>query len=223
MTGVKMSYQEDLTAALIKRQALRRGLSVEEYLVVSREENIQYAMSTLNLSRGEVIAQQLDNVPRSGIVLEVQRRELSTKLGREITIRELLDQEIERMRALNYPGPDCLQAHEVEKYAKTGILDPDGLEHLKMCRPCRMFATHEREIYLEKIYLENNRPPGPECLSSEELILVEKGERLPEDRRTHVNSCHGCEKRFGKSQELWLNKVAPLPKWPGDRFPIFTE
>lgn len=213
-----MGYQEDLMAALVKRQALRRGLSVEEYLRVSREETIQYAMSALNLSRDEVIAQRLDYRPRSGIVLEVQRRKLSEKLGREATTRELLNQERERMRGASYPRPDCLSPDDVNTYAETGAMEPKSVEHLTTCAACSSFATVERNTYLE-----NQIPPGLECLSGEELVRVGKGERLPEYRLAHMNSCRGCKKEFAKNQEFWLDTVAPLPEWRGDWSPVFWD
>jgi hypothetical protein len=209
-------YIEDLTVVMIKRQALRRGLSVDKYLAALREETIQYAMNALKLSRDEVIAQKLDNRPRSGIVLEVQRRKLSEKLGWEVTIRELLDRDRERMRASSYPWPDCLRFDEVKEYAKTGAMEPKNVEHLTTCAVCSNLATVERSIYLE-----NQLPPGLECLSGEELVRVGKGERLPESRLTHVDSCRRCTNAFGKNQELWLDEVAPLLKLPWDRSPVF--
>lgn len=52
------------------------------------------------------------------------------------SLQEFLEEDARRLRESPYPGPDCLQPFEVERYVREGVLPEGRLEHLRDCAMC---------------------------------------------------------------------------------------
>jgi len=62
---------------------------------------------------------------------------------RGITVREVLEQDIQRRHAVRYPGPDCLEPLEVERWANGGL--PEArLSHVDTCLGCEELISRAR-------------------------------------------------------------------------------
>jgi len=86
----------------------------------------------------------------------------------------------------------CLEHTEMDfwEYAETGTLsDQPALEHLKRCDECSKFLNQGHGRYLSVSH-------KPECLSDEELALVEKTGKLSHERFQHTKRCYRCLTRF---------------------------
>ncbi len=206
LNALSDDYYKNLGEALDKRGALEKGVSVEEYRNAEREETISYAMTKLGMSREEVISQEIDAWGYSSIRHEARRRDLSAKLGREVSYQEVLEEDRKKVREATYPGPECLLPHEIEGYAESGTLPEDRLSHLKSCIPCGVQAGMQREGWVVK-----NTPPGPDCLSPDELKSVEETGAMPEARLEHLSTCRGCKNHFERHKGMYIDRQAPLP------------
>jgi hypothetical protein len=62
-------------------------------------------------------------------------RDRAERLGS--TPEEVLRQDVERLMASRYPGPDCLEPEEVERFAAGGVLGEDDVLHVAGCGACQ--------------------------------------------------------------------------------------
>ena len=98
-------------------------------------------------------AVEMDNKPRFLAAAEERARQLN------VSVKEILDEDLRHMRESKYPGPDCLEPHEVEEFIATGELSDDVLLlHIDTCVPCKtlLLAAKPREEGLQA-FLEDFR------------------------------------------------------------------
>ena len=88
---------------LHQRQALRRGISVEEYLKASKEEAIECASKALGITPEEATSQNWHEKPRFYIAAESIARKLSAERGTLVTAKDVLDEKQRRMTESEYP------------------------------------------------------------------------------------------------------------------------
>jgi hypothetical protein len=98
------------------------------------EEILKQRAERLGISTEETLARE-DEKPR--FIKAAEKK--AAQLG--VSVEEVLAQDLEMLRKVRYPGPDCLQAHEVEEYVRTGNLPDDIKLHVQECRLCEVLLA----------------------------------------------------------------------------------
>ncbi len=222
--------REEWYRVVEKRVALRHALDkgmdpkqytieqlIEQYDEYVKEEGIEAAMKEFGITREEAIAQGFDKGGSLHVHLESRQRKEGEKLGREISWEEFLEIEKDRIANSPYPGPDCLEPWEVERYVKGAKFPPDRIAHLDSCVGCGMLIsgmTPDPEL---------QKPPGPDCITKEELGQIEEAGFLSSDRRAHLPVCKRCKSNVHSAQERFIERIFSEPppspsEWTRDFF-----
>lgn len=101
-----MSRKNEKFEVILRKRAERLGLPPEELL---RRE---------------------DSTPR--FIKAAERT--ADRLG--ISVQEVLDRDVQMLKTIKYPGPDCLQPYEVEEYVANGHLTSQLKSHVEECTLC---------------------------------------------------------------------------------------
>lgn len=196
------------------RHALDKGVDpnsytieqlVEQYKADNREECIQEAMKQFNLNMAEAIKQGFDKSSKTFIHIEANRRKASKKLGRDIPWKEFIDMEGEKIRNSKYPGTDCWEPWQAESYVRGEELMKSNASHLESCAGCQILVSGMRPDP------ELQKPPGPDCITEEELEDIRKIGVLSKNRRKHLLLCKRCKSNVYTAQEKFINRIAPDP------------
>lgn len=108
---IKMSRKNEKFEEILRKRAERLGLSPEELL---RRE---------------------DNTPRFMRAAE----RTASRLG--LSVQEVLDRDVQMLKRVKYPGPDCLQPYEVEEYVGSGHLTSQLKLHVEECSLCEILLA----------------------------------------------------------------------------------
>ncbi len=195
------------------RHAMDKGLKVSNYtmeqmigmyLEDTKEETIRLAIKELGMTREEAIEQGYIH-GSTQVSFEVERREESKRLGKEITHKELMDIYQKRLRNSKYPGPECISPWEVEylnEHNKWPGEDPTP--HIKTCSGCEILLSAMRPVQIQL-----PGPPGPDCYTQSELGQVTETGYMPLGRLEHKNSCQKCRSKLSSAQEDYIEKIVP--------------
>lgn len=179
---------------LDRREAMIRGIGLEEYRRVKKEEKIQYAAEYLDLSPEEVVEHGYEELPRFSMHTV---KKLMRELGRKPTENEIWSEErrdIAEKRARMRLTPvedyssECLEyrmSRLYDGYVATGTSSDDAFaEHLAECQQCFLDATEAREAFLKS--------KGLDCLTADECNAIRISGRVSLYRKDHVNHCYYC-------------------------------
>jgi hypothetical protein len=101
------------------------------------DDNLEKKLRTVlerRAKRYNLSVEELLSLHRKPLYLQSAERRAG---ARAISVEQLLSEELELMRSSEYPGPDCLMPHEVERYLTNDGLANDRLEHLRDCASCQ--------------------------------------------------------------------------------------
>lgn len=90
-----------------------------------------------------------------------------------ITVDELLRRDRERLRASTYPGPECLEPYEMERYA-AGLLASDRRLHAETCSGCQVLVRGLVPTSIQVSSLLNEvrlTEPEPEALLDQRRVF----------------------------------------------------
>lgn len=202
-------YQE----AYDRREALKLGVTIEEYRIIEKEKSIANAVRILKLSREDVVANKYYELP--GIVLYAERdaRKRSQESGQIVTREEILeedkrriDETVKRIRHTDRCGASAEYTvrHQYDlEYAETGTLvDEDALSHIKHCSLCSRDFDDARQRFLEC-------PKTPKCLTDEELREIRKTGMLAGDKE-YPECCYRCHILFVRHQDKHFSDPSGL-------------
>lgn len=188
-----------------QREALKQGISVEEYLQKEKDERIADVAQTLGISAEEVLAQKLDEQPMYCIDLMVRAKRLTTEQGITVTpddVRAEDDRLLKEGKVSIDIQWDCQDpANHYWKYLKG---EPVDEEHANKCFECGQFWANQK-------YKELLSTIGPGCLTKEELHEIHENGKIEPARKQHTESCERCKMHFNKHFEMYLDKILPYP------------
>lgn len=178
-----------------RREAMKRGLSLEEYRQAEKEEEIQYAAEQLKLSPEEVVEHGYNKIPQ--FMLRIVKK-LMKELGRNPTRDEIWaaqkkdsDDMMERMRSTpidesyNHECVTFRHSGLYNEYIATGAsLDQEFTEHLAECQQCLSNITELRERFLKSA--------SPDCLTNDERSVIRTSGLEPDNRKDHTSKCYHC-------------------------------
>jgi hypothetical protein len=191
----QVAYRE----ASDRRHALERGLTVEEYRHVIEEEAIRNAMESLDMSREEVLAQNIHELPK--FILATGRL-LCKKLGRNVTLEEICE------------------AHREDNRKMESLLHRPWTEEDERMHEGIIASIKEIEAKEEA---EHNTLPGPNCLLQGHLHTIHTTGQIPHPYLEHLKTCKRCTYQAEQHKQAWLNKVAPMPELPRLRLPSLRK
>ncbi|MDO8504808.1 MAG: hypothetical protein Q7S36_03050 [Candidatus Liptonbacteria bacterium] len=206
------------------RKAAERGMDLETWHRVEKEERIQEAAKAFGVSPMEAVAHGYTELSRHEISMELWAGEVSKKRGKKIT-REELAEEMKRSmtRVLSAEEQECqdfvVGLMQEGNYGE-GQLTPEEQAHFDVCEECRARYDSFRENYLAGI-----GPPTPDCLTKNELTAFGKTGVLGTERRHHASECPRklCRESFDEAEKMYLDRVAPLPLLPHHRMRILRK
>src|SRR3989344_3348672 len=186
--------------AFERREAMCRGLSVEEYKRVKREEDIQYVVEHIGLKADDVVAHEYHTMPRSvlwtlkGIIDKTGRmpskKEVYEEEGKQT--RELLKRiHATPLKDLNLKCYDIGHEDRCE-YVETGTFsDIEKVNHLSECQTCYELMDKMRVNFV-------NFQKTPECLTDDDKTLscdssyIRVTGMVPTGKEEHVKNCWRC-------------------------------
>ena len=191
-----------------RREAMKRGLGLEEYCQAEKEEEIQYAVEQLKLSSEEVIEHGYNKIPQ--FMLRIVKK-LMKELGRNPTRDEIWAEQkkdtadmLERMRSTpidesyNHECVTFRHSGLYNEYIATGASpDQEFTEHLAECQQCLSNITKLRERFLKS--------ESPDCLTADECGAVRTSGLDPRGRKDHTSKCYHCWILFRQCEEDHLS------------------
>ncbi|MDP3696895.1 MAG: hypothetical protein Q8R55_02575 [Candidatus Taylorbacteria bacterium] len=192
-----------------RREAMKRGLNLEEYRQVEKEESIQYAARQLELSPEEVVEHKYNELPQFMLPMI---KKLVKELGRQPTREEIsvehkidFDDMMERIRSTPVEDDECMEYNHLyehrnlyNEYITTGTSSNQKLtEHLAECKKCLSDFTEMRERFLKS--------DSPDCLTFGELGTIRVSGLEPENRKDHISKCYHCRVLFRQYEEEHLS------------------
>lgn len=192
-----------------RREAMKRGLGLEEYRQAEKEEEIQYAAEQLSLSPEEVVEHGYNKIPQ--LMLRIVKK-LMKKLGRNPTRDEIwaaqkkdFDDILERVGSTpidkSYDHECVTFRHSglYNEYIATGVSssDQEFTEHLAECQQCLSNITKLRERFLKSA--------NPDCLTFGELGTIRVSGLEPENRKDHISKCYHCWVLFRQCEKEHLS------------------
>jgi len=191
-----------------RRNAMKRGLGLEEYRQAEKEEEIQYAVEQLKLSSEEVIEHGYNKIPQ--FMLRIVKK-LMKELGRNPTRDEIWAEQkkdtadmLERMRSTpidesyNHECVTFRHSGLYNEYIATGASpDQEFTEHLSECRQCLSNITELRERFLKS--------ESPDCLTFGESGSIRVNGLQPENRKDHISKCYHCWILFREREKEHLS------------------
>lgn len=171
-----------------RREAMKRGLGLEEYRQAEKEEEIQYAVEQLKLSPEEVVEHGYSKIPQ--FMLRIVKK-LMKELGRNPTRDEIWTAQkkdsndmMERMRSTpidesyNHECVTFRHSGLYNEYIATGTSPNQELtKHLAECQQCLSNITELRERFLKS--------DSPDCLTNDERSAIRTSGLEPENRKDH--------------------------------------
>ena len=191
-----------------RRNAMKRGLGLEEYRQAEKEEEIQYATEQLKLSPEEVVEHGYNKIPQFMLPMI---KKLVKELGRQPT-REEISAEHKRdladtMECIRSTPIDESYNHECVTFRHSGLYneyiatsassDQEFTEHLAECQQCLSNITELRERFLKS--------ESPDCLTFGEQGTIRVTGLEPENRKDHISKCYHCWVLFRQCEKEHLS------------------
>lgn len=194
-----------------RREAMKRGIGLEEYRQAEKEKEIQYAALQLKLSPEEVVEYKYNELPEFMLPMI---RKLVKDLGRQPTKDEIsaehkrdLDDTMERIRStpIEDHNNECMEYSHLHKhrslyneYITTGrSSNQEFTEHLAECQKCLSKITELRERFLKS--------DSPDCLTADEYSAIRTSGFEPKNRKDHISKCYHCWVLFRECEEEHLS------------------
>ena len=194
-----------------RRSALERGLSVEDYRHVTKEEDIRDTAEALKITEEEVVANKYDELPMCS---QATARELIATTGKmpsleeiykeDAKIREDFMKRLEKSLPLSTQDYHCHMTTKFRlcryhwEFATTGTLaDKYALSHTEQCDECRAVLEETRTSY--------QKTAGSSCLDEKDLASIRKTGHINPITKSHVARCDRCHVHSEICKERHLN------------------
>ena len=105
------------------------------------KESIRERAKLLGISEEEVRKEAESSEPR----FMIAARRKAERLGK--TVEEVLEDDLEAMRNSNYPGPDCLNPGEADRYLSQQYSPEQNKlveDHLEKCEGCKSLIEFKK-------------------------------------------------------------------------------
>ena len=191
--------REAYDEAVDARHALEMGMTVEEFHESERQKSIATAARVLDLTEEEVVRLGYNNIPSFSLG---SVGDLRAVLGREPTSDEIFEAKIKDLEEFSKRISRELTPEEA---------DNEGELYIKVEEEFRQLVDKKMEMIIA--------PPGPVCLTEDDLGGIRATGNISSIMADHMKACESCQIKASTSRRAWLDRVAPYPRMPRLRLP----